>query len=292
VKWLRTYHRAATGLAQSWASDVNKAGEMQTQTPTEMPAKRRRRRWPWFLAGGIVLILLAVTLGPFIYIHFIQSDPPAKFSIDTVGAGSSTTVPAAGATTAAPAAGATTAAPSGDAAASDGIDGTWTIASGSQAGYRVKEVLFGQDADAVWRTSGVTGSMTISGTTVNDATFTVDLKTVKSDESQRDQQFQGRIMQTSQFPNATFKLTQPVDLGSVPADQAKVSFTATGDLTLHGVTKPVQVAIDARRNASNIEVVGSIPVKFSDYGISNPSNGAVTTQDNGVVEVSLIFSKG
>ena len=78
----------------------------------------------------------------------------------------------------------------------------------------------------------------------------------------------------------------------MPADQATVSFTATGDLTLHGVTKPVQVTIEARRNGGNIEVVGSIPVKFSDYGIDNPSTAAVTTQDNGVVEVSLIFSKG
>jgi polyisoprenoid-binding protein YceI len=260
---------------------------MQTQTPTEMPAKRRRRRWPWFLGGGIVPILLGVTLGPFIYIHFIQSDPPPKFSIDNVGA--TTTVPATGATSVAPA---STAAPSGSAAASGGIDGTWTVAGGSQAGYRVKEVLFGQDADAVGRTSDVTGSMTIAGTTVNDATFKVDLTTVKSDESQRDSQFQGRIMQTSRFPDATFKLTQPVDLGSVPADQAKVSFSATGDLTLHGVTKSVQVPIDAQRNGANINVVGTIPVKFSDYGINNPSNGAVTTEDNGVVEVSLIFSKG
>ena len=159
---------------------------MQTQTPTDMPAKRRRRRWPWFLGGGIVLILLAVTLGPFIYIHFIQSDPPPKFSIDTVGAGATTTVPATGATSVAPA---STAAPSGGAASSDGIDGTWTIASGSQAGYRVKEVLFGQDTDAVGRTSDVTGTMAIAGTTVNNASFKVDLTTVKSDENQRDQQF-------------------------------------------------------------------------------------------------------
>jgi polyisoprenoid-binding protein YceI len=277
---------------------------MQTQTPTDMPAKRRRRRWPWFLGGGIVLILLAVTLGPYIYIHFIQSDPPAKFSIDNVGAGATTTAPATGATTTAPATGATgaagatsaapasTAAPSGGgASSSEGIDGAWTIASGSQAGYRVKEVLFGQNTDAVGRTSDVTGTMAIAGTTVNSASFKVDLTSVKSDESQRDQQFQGRIMQTSQFPDATFTLTQPVDLGSVPADQAKVSFAATGELTLHGVTKPVQVAVDARRNGGNIEVVGSIPVKFSDYGINNPSTAAVTTQDNGVVEVSLVFTK-
>ena len=115
---------------------------------------------------------------------------------------------------------------------------------------------------------------------------------MKSDENQRDQQFQGRIMKTSQFPDATFKLTQPIDLGSAAGRQDQVSYTATGDLTLHGVTKPVQVAIDARRNGANIEVDGLDPGGVPGLRDRQPETAAVTTQDNGVVEVSLIFSKG
>jgi polyisoprenoid-binding protein YceI len=254
-----------------------------------MPAKRRRK-WPWFVGGGVLLIVIAAIAGPFIYIHFIQVDPPPAFTIENVSAGdTATTAAGAGATTADPPA--TTAASGGSAASSDGIDGTWNITTGSQAGYRVKEVLFGQDTDAVGRTSDVTGSLTIAGTTVSAGSFKVDLTTVTSDENRRDSAFQTRIMETSQFPDATFTLTQPVDLGSVPADQAKVTFTATGDLTLHGVTKPVQVAIDARRNGANIEVVGSIPVKFADYQIDNPSSSGITTQDNGIVEFSLVLAK-
>ena len=69
-------------------------------------------------------------------------------------------------------------------------------------------------------TDAVTGDMTISGTTVESATFTADLTKVTSDQSNRDRQFQGRIMDTATFPDATFKLTSPIDLGEVPAESA------------------------------------------------------------------------
>ena len=40
----------------------------------------------------------------------------------------------------------------------------------------------------------------------------VDLTTLKSDSDNRDGQVQGRILQTDQFPKATFKLAQPIEL--------------------------------------------------------------------------------
>src|SRR4051812_28276853 len=46
------------------------------------------------------------------------------------------------------------------------LDGTWTASHESVVGYRVKEVLFGQHQTAVGRTSQVTGSLTVAGTTV------------------------------------------------------------------------------------------------------------------------------
>ena len=46
--------------------------------------------------------------------------------------------------------------------------------------------------------------MTLDGAIVTDASFTVDMTTVTSDESRRDAQFDGRIMETSVYPTATF----------------------------------------------------------------------------------------
>jgi len=95
-------------------------------------------------------------------------------------------------------------------------------------------------------------------------------------------------MDTSQFPTATFTTTAPISLSPTPANGVLIHPTATGQLTLHGVTKSVTVSLDARRSGNVIEVSGSIPVTFADYGIANPSvAGLVTTQDHGTVEFLL-----
>ena len=74
-----------------------------------------------------------------------------------------------------------TASAPGPAAGGGGPVGTWKIASGSQAGYRVKEQFVGQSSshEAVARTSGVSGGMTLaaaaSGYRADALTVEVDL---------------------------------------------------------------------------------------------------------------------
>ena len=162
---------------------------------------------------------------------------------------------------------------------------------GSVAGYRVGEVLFGQGTEAVGRTSDVTGSLTISGATIPEAAFEVDLTTVTSDQDRRDRQFQGRIMDTATFPTATFRLTQPIALGSPPDDVAEVTATATGELTVRGTTRTVTFDLLARRNGTGFEVNGSIPVVFADYGIPAPSFGPAEVEDEGEIEFLLLFER-
>ena len=91
------------------------------------------------------------------------------------------------------------------------IAGTWTVAADSQVGYRVKETLAGVDTEGAGRTNAITGTMTIDGTTVTATDLTVDMTTFESDDSRRDGQFNGRIMEVSQFPTATFTLTTPIE---------------------------------------------------------------------------------
>ena len=266
--------------------------------PEYPTARRRRRRWPWFVGGAVVLVLVGLVAGPFIYIHFIQADPKAKLTFENADkAAASTTTP----TTAAASAATSSAATSGVAASSvttaasspsTGVDGTWTATDASELGYRVREVLFGQSTEAVGRTNSVEGQLTISGTTVSSASFTVQVATIKSDESGRDQLFRRRIMSTFQFPTSTFKLTEPVDFGSIPADKVEINAQATGELTLRGVTKSVAFPITARRNGANLEVSGSIPIVFADYSIPNPSHPGISTEDNGVLEFLLVFAQG
>ena len=79
----------------------------------------------------------------------------------------------------------------------------------------------------------------------------------------------------------------------MPADGQSVQATATGDFTLHGVTKSVQVPVQARRSGNVIAVTGSLPVVFADYGIEKPSSFVVLSiDDHGTMEFQLLFTMG
>ena len=155
------------------------------------------RKYLLLIPLGLVVVLAG---GVLLYTKVIADDPPER-----LGFSSPTTVAGA------PATGAAASAPAGP------IEGTWAVTAPSQAGYRAEEILFGQTVTAVGRTSAVTGKMTIQGTTVSTASFTVDLTKVKSDRDQRDGQFQGRIMNTAQFPTSTFELVAPPSRSTAPS---------------------------------------------------------------------------
>src|SRR5207302_10869258 len=113
---------------------------------------------------------------------------------------------------------------------------------------------------AVGRTGSIAGTLMVSGTTVRSGTVTVDMTSVTSDSSMRDNQFRGRIMDTSSYRTATFTFGNPVVVGSVPAEGVTGTYTVTGQLTLHGVTKTVPVTLSGRRTASQFQIGGSIPI--------------------------------
>jgi len=161
-------------------------------------------------------------------------------------------------------------------------------------GYRVKEQLAGVGANtAVGRTPSVTGSLTLAGTSLTDVQISADLTSLKSDDSRRDGQLGRQGIQTSQFPTATFKVTAPIQLAAVPADCVVMTVTATGDLTLHGVTRSVQVALQAERAGGVVTVTGSTNIVFADYGFQGPSSFAVlSVEDHGVMEFQLHFRHG
>ena len=225
------------------------------------------------MIAGAALVVLVVG-GPYVFFHFVESKAPAPLALVTSSA---------------------TAGSSGTTGSSQGIakaDGTWKVTASSVVGYRVDEVLFGQSHTATGRTSAITGSIAISGTKVTSGSFTVDMTTVTSDDTRRDEQFNGRIMETSTYPTATFALTQPIDLGSIPAAGVQRTMQANGTLTLHGVTKPVAFTVTAQYVGSTIQVAGSIPITFAAWNISNPSFAPiVTTEDHGVLEFALDFAR-
>ncbi len=174
---------------------------------------------------------------------------------------------------------------------SNDLQQTWTIVEGSEVGYRVAEVLFGIDTEGVGRTESVTGSIALDGTSIVSAEFSVDVASMRSDDGRRDGQFRGRIMETNEFPTASFALTQPVDLGVSATEGATVATTISGELTMHGVTNSVSFDISAKVEGGRLGVIGSIPVVFTDYDIVDPSISGIKVEPEGLIEFVLIFSQ-
>lgn len=229
-------------------------------------------RKKWIIIGASLLVLIAAVWGgTAIYANVENGKALDELALST---------PAA--TSAAP----TTAGTPGTATTSDAADlaGKWTVQDGSQAGYRVKEVLNGQDVTVVGRTTGVTGTATVEGTSLTAATVTVDMTSVATDNSSRDGQFLS-ILKTTEFPTSTFTLTGPVDISAIANGVASVQ--AAGELTVAGVTKPVTATLSAQKTADGVEVQGSIPVTFADYGIDAPNLGFVKVENTGSIEMLL-----
>lgn len=246
--------------------------------PSGPPKKRSPVVW---IVVAVVVALVLFVGGPFLYINVLRDDAPERLGLSatptTDGGGSPTTTSGAGG--------------GGTSEGASEASGSWTvITDGTEVGYRVEEVLFGQSTEGVGRTSDVTGTLTIDGAEVSAAEFTVDMTTMTSDSTQRDGQFQGRIMDTGSHPTATFELTGPIDLGSVPADGEIMSATATGDLTMRGVTNSVTFDVEAQLVDGTIEVSGAIPITFADYDIDNPSGGPAQVGDVGTLEFLLVFT--
>ncbi len=173
----------------------------------------------------------------------------------------------------------------------DSGDFDYESATGSFVGFRIEEELrtIGSTT-AVGRTGDITGSITIDGTVLTEASFTVDMTTITTNDSMRDDNVQDAIEGAS-FPTATFVMSDSVDLGP-DAASSQVSTAVTGELTIHGVTQEVTLELAAQLVDDIIVVVGSTDMVFSDFGVEVPDGGPVVSVDDfGVVEFQLLFAK-
>ena len=228
-------------------------------------------------AVGLAVVLFAVW-----FLIFRDTAPPEASLDDAIGSVSSTTI-AAG--------------------SSDGsLDGTWTVDTtvgggvlddGSYVGYRVQEELATIGAKtAVGRTPALTGSFMFSGTTLATAEIVADVTQLTSDDSRRDGAIRRQALETTTFPEASFILTSPVDLGTDPAGGATFTAEASGDLTLHGVTRAVTVPISGQLVGDTVVVVGGLEIRFDDYEIDKPTAGIVLSVDDvGEMEFQLFLTK-
>jgi polyisoprenoid-binding protein YceI len=178
------------------------------------------------------------------------------------------------------------------------LTGAWRVMSGSEAGYRVREKLaqLPAQSDAVGRTSGMTGSLTVeqsgSGLLVQTASFEADLTGLTSDEQRRDNRIRTMGIETDRFPKATFALASAAPVPQDLTTGKQVTVPVTGDLTLHGVTKRVTMPLAVVARGTSFEVVGSYGFPMSDFAITPPSvQPFVSVEPNATLEFRLVLGR-
>ncbi len=166
--------------------------------------------------------------------------------------------------------------------------------SASQASYHAREQLVGKTlpSDAVGTSKAVSGSLllTSDGTVLRDQSqITVDLTKLQSDESRRDNFIKSDTLQTSRFPTATFVASEVQGLPLPLPTSGEATFQLVGDLTVHGVTKPVTWQVTAQFDDTAISGTATTSVNITDFGMSPPKVGPVLSIQDGL-NLDLAFT--
>ncbi len=244
---------------------------------------------------ALIAVLAVVAGGYLAYDNVLRGDSVAPLALPS-------TTPSAAASGTAPtpdSSGAPATEPS-TAAVDGAVAGTWNLAEGSEAGYRVRERLATLDAesDAVGRTSDIAGSITVvetaGGAHLTGGEISIDTTTITSDENRRDDRLRTEGLQTDRFPTATFTLTQPLDVPAAALAGTPTDVTLVGELTLHGVTKSVEIPAQAQLSNGQIQVAGSLTFPLADFEITAPNVGGfiISIADEGALEFLGVFAKG
>jgi polyisoprenoid-binding protein YceI len=225
---------------------------------------------------GVVVLVLALGAGFLLFVNRTSDSPPPA-ALDPAPTTTAGEAPA-----------------QEDGAASP--DGTWQVSDDgrSYVGYRVREQLASLSSpnEAVGRSPAVTGTMRVDGDTVESARIEADLTQLTSDEPRRDNAIRERGLESARYPTATLELAEPIRLASVPVEGEKVRGEGTGRLTVHGVTREVDLSVEGRWNGSTIQVVGQLPVKMTDFQIQPPRFGPVVSmEDSLTVDFNLVFER-
>lgn len=96
-------------------------------------------------------------------------------------------------------------------------------------------------------------------------------------------------MDSDKFPKATFKGTI-TNLSSVKfSTDGTYTATVTGDLTIHGVTKPVTTTASVVVSGKTITTSSDLTIALADYGVAGPAIGAGKVSTDPKITIAAEF---
>jgi polyisoprenoid-binding protein YceI len=173
---------------------------------------------------------------------------------------------------------------------------TFTIVSSqTTASYSVYENLIFQNKpnnDAVGTTHSVTGNFKVqtgSSPTVEGMNIQVDLRTLQTDSTMRDNYVRRNALQTDTYPYATFVSVSTQGLPSSYSDGQSVHFQLTGNMTMHGKTNKEVFDVQGKVVGNTITGTATSTIYMTDFGIQPPDLANIAIAQNKVV-VTITFT--
>ncbi|MCS7220644.1 MAG: YceI family protein [Anaerolineae bacterium] len=167
----------------------------------------------------------------------------------------------------------------------------------NEARYRVREQLVGLSLpnDAVGVTREITGTIVArtDGTILAaESRVQVDLRTLKSDESRRDDFIRRNTLQTDRFPFAVFVPTEIRGLALPLPESADVEFQLIGDLTIRDVTRQVTWEVKARIEGGEATGQATTSFPFAMFNLTQPRVPVVlSVEDNIRLELDFYVQR-
>lgn len=164
----------------------------------------------------------------------------------------------------------------------------------SEASYIAREKLAALPAtsEAVGRTNAVSGDiyLTRQGLAASPpSVLRVDLRTLRSDETRRDNYVRNNTLQADRFPYAEFVIERVDGFPTRYQDGQEVSLQVSGIMTIRGTARPMTFDVQARYGGGTLTGVAHTSFRLSDFGLSPPNiAGFVTVEGEMRLQVVLV----
>lgn len=173
---------------------------------------------------------------------------------------------------------------------SDAFSGQWAIEDSSKVYFSVTT----SRETVNYEMDQVTGTWTINSAKPAESTAegTVVLSSMNSGSGQRDTHVKSAdYLDIAQHPEATFKATSFEGLPEGLAAQTVYPLKIKGELTVKGITKEVEFSGNTILDNGVLKLEANTVVTFDDYGMKNPHNVVMETENNITVELRLTLAQ-
>lgn len=168
----------------------------------------------------------------------------------------------------------------------------------TEASYSIEETFLNQNNalnTAIGRTSAVQGQLSLNYADPTQSAFgefVVDISTLTSDRSMRDNRIRREWLESSKFPLATFTVKEVRNFPANPQEGQVIAFQLVGDLKIKETSREMTWDVTATLTGDKLTGVATIAFLLADFNIPVPNvAGILSVTDGLTVTLNFTFKK-